>query len=92
VRNQQALRKHRDRASSPAAQIKQSAVRPAVASDPDVPSPAIAIQQELDRQWRAQAGDAKADRWSPRATLAFSASVSLALWAAIAAAAWAALH
>jgi hypothetical protein len=68
-------------------------VRAAAASDAEVPSPAIAIQQELDRQLRTQAGAAAdANRWSPRATLAFSTSVSLALWAAIAAAAWAALH
>jgi hypothetical protein len=92
VQNQQALRKRQDRPSAPQAKLKQSAVRAAAASDPDVPSPAIAIQQELDRQLRAQPGAAEAGRWSPRATLLFSLSVSLGLWAAITAAAWAALH
>jgi hypothetical protein len=50
------------------------------------------MQQELDRQLRAQAGGAEADRWSPRATLLFSTSVSLGLWAGIAAALWAVLR
>jgi len=92
VQNQQALRKRQDRASPPQAKVKQSAVRPAAASDADVPSPAIAIQQELNRQLQAQPGAAEAGRWSPRATLLFSTSVSLGLWAAIAAAAYAALR
>jgi hypothetical protein len=92
VQNQQAVRKRQDRQPSPRAEIKQSAVRSAAPSDAEVPSPAIAIQQELDRQLRAQAGGAEPARWSTRSTLVFSASVSLALWAAIAAAAYAALR
>jgi hypothetical protein len=67
------------------------AVRAAKTDDVSAPSPAIALQHELERQWRARAGIQQAVRWSPKATLAFSGALGLTLWAAIAAAALAAL-
>jgi hypothetical protein len=73
---------------SPRAQLP---MRAAESTDAEVPSPAAALQQELDRQWSAQAGASESRRWSPRSTLIFSTSISLALWAGIAAA-WAALR
>jgi hypothetical protein len=67
-------------------------VRAAKTDDVAAPSPAIALQHELERQWRARAGIQQAVRWSPKASLAFSGAIGLTLWGVIAAAVLAALR
>ena len=88
---QRVIRKELEDAPQGPAPRTQPPMRAAMATDADVPSPAAALQQELNRQWRAQADPSASRRWSPRSTLIFSTSVSLALWAGIAAV-WAALR
>jgi hypothetical protein len=67
-------------------------VRVASVVDEQVPSPATAMQILLARRLGEIPDEQSSGRWTPRRTIAVSASVSLALWAAIAAAAYAAFR
>jgi hypothetical protein len=67
-----------------------SSVAVATGEEESRPSPALALQQQINEAWSE---DARADpdtRWSPRATLLFSGSVAGLLWGAIAMAIYAA--
>jgi hypothetical protein len=48
------------------------------------PSPALALQEQINEAWSENADADTETRWSPRATLLFSGGVAGLLWGAIA--------
>jgi hypothetical protein len=78
------LRKDLEVAPEPASFQPRAVLRAAQLADAATPSPAVAMQHELERQWRLRASASQSSRWSPRATLAVSTAIALALWGAVA--------